>query len=76
MEKSLAMVDFFNFEKDTNKKRFDEMFKPSALKCKKWIIGINNLDEKSTKFHYSQPRKRASTKKRKGFKTAGNRRVI
>lgn len=76
MEKELAMVDFFNFEKDTNKKRFDEMFKPSALKCKKWIIGINNLDEKSTKFHAVSPVKRASTKNARALKTAGTGGVI
>lgn len=76
IKKDLAAVSFFNFNKEANKERFDQMFKPAAMACKRWIIGINNLDSKSTKFECKSPVKRKSVDNAQGFDVAGTRSVI
>jgi len=71
MRKMQAVIDCFNFEHATNKLRFQQMFKPPALRCKKWIIGINNLDEKSSKYEAKSPVKRKGINNVQGSDVAG-----
>ena len=76
MSQIRAVVDAYNFEEKTNKLRFNEMFKATALRCKKWIIGVNSLDEKSTKYEAKSPIKRKSVHNAQGESTAGTMSVI
>lgn len=76
MKRENAVSNFFNFDEKTNRRRFNEMFKPPALAAKRWAIGINNLDENSTKYECISPIKRKSIKNAAGFQAAGTKSKI